>query len=219
VCDGNVRQVWMRALDKLPSLFQRFSIGEHDSTNALLLSIKPKYGFDILEGRKRVEIRRRFSQKWLGQKVVLYATKPASSLVGEATIASITRAEPHEIWAKFGADIGCGHKEFSQYTASCSLVSAIEFKEVAPYKVFVSKAEASNLVGQQLIPPQSYCQLSAHKSQTWTRAVSAAAFLYNGAECPRFPVPRHTSALWTRSSTKHHQNGPVRPLTCRLQGA
>jgi hypothetical protein len=79
VCHGNVRQVWMRALDKLPSLFQRFSIGEHDSTNALLLSIKPKYGFDILAGRKRVEIRRRFSQKWLGQKVVLYATKPASS--------------------------------------------------------------------------------------------------------------------------------------------
>jgi predicted transcriptional regulator len=195
VCAADIRQVWMRALEKLPSLLRRFSIGEHDPTNALLLSIKPKYGFDILEGRKRVEVRRRFSKKWLGQKVVLYATKPTSSLIGEATIASITHAEPNEIWAKFGPQIGCAHEEYSLYTASRSLVSAIEFTDVAPYNVFVSNIEASNLVGQHLVPPQSYCQLRAQKSDKWLKAISAVAFLHNRAERFRSAALRHTSTF------------------------
>jgi predicted transcriptional regulator len=183
VCEAHTRQVWERALNKLPSLFQRFSIGEHDPSNSLLLSIKPKYGFEILEGRKRVEIRRKFSKKWLGQRVVLYATRPTSSLIGEVTIASVTCGPPDELWVKFGPQIGCTYEEYSQYTASCPVVSAIEFIDIAPYKVFISNVEASTLVGRPLVPPQSYRQLRTDKSDVWMKAISVATLLHNKEAC------------------------------------
>src|SRR5882724_5772524 len=104
-CSANLPVVWSAVLRKLPSLRQKFSVGGYSLNNEILVSIKPEYAHQILSGKKLVEIRKRFSDRWAGARVVLYASNPEKALIGEATIRSVTSGHPKEIWARFGSSV------------------------------------------------------------------------------------------------------------------
>lgn len=175
LCAAPLARVWSSILQKLPKLLKRFSVGGHSSEGDVLLSVKPKYARQILSGEKSVEIRKKFSSNWIGSKVVLYASRPTSALVGEATVSSITRGRPTDVWSQFGSRIGCSWQEYNAYAASSTEVSAIEFENVSAYESPFERSEASALLGKNLVAPQSYCKLSSDKD--WGGAVSVATLL------------------------------------------
>ncbi len=177
-CSAPLPVVWKAALGRLPELMEKFSPAGFSLDNRLLISMKPKHVESIFAGAKRVEVRKRFSRRWLGCRAVLYGSHPLSSLVGEATIANITRDEPEQVWSAFGPRIGAGRREFEAYAGSSEEVSAIEFTDVAPYLSPVGLAQLSHLVKSELRPPQSYCNLRADSSSGWTGAVAVAALLH-----------------------------------------
>lgn len=177
-CSAPLAVVWAAALERLPQLMAKFSPAGFSLNSRLLISMKPKYVESIFTGAKRVEVRRRFSRRWLGCRAVLYGSHPLSSLVGEATIANITRDKPEKVWAAFGSRIGTERREFEAYAGSSQEVSAIEFTDVAPYLSPVGLAQLSHLVKSELRPPQSYCNLGADSSSAWTGAVAVAALLH-----------------------------------------
>lgn len=179
VCSAPHTSVRVAALDRLPSLIKKFDINGYSLYGDLLISMKPQHAKSILRGSKLVEIRKKFSEKWLGCKAVLYSSSPQQALVGEATVQSITSGPPADIWARFSACAGCSAKDFEDYVGSAEEVYAIELGDVFPYKDSVSLSQISYLVGEDLIPPQSYQHLSLNKRQSsWVKAISAASMLH-----------------------------------------
>ncbi|MGA1998770.1 MAG: ASCH domain-containing protein [Terriglobales bacterium] len=177
-CSAPLATVWSNALEKLPALVMKFSVGGYSLANRILISIRPEYADKILSGSKTIEIRKRFSRHWIGYRAVLYASHPASALVGEATIASIRRGRPTDIWSEFGERIHCTLQEFDNYVATTDEITAIELTDVTPYRDRVSISQVAHLVNENLRPPQSFCDLKLDSDNPWTKAVSIAALLH-----------------------------------------
>jgi acetyltransferase (GNAT) family protein/ASCH domain-containing protein len=57
----------------------------------LVMSIHPRYAHLILDGQKTIEIRKQFSIRNIGMKILIYSTRPEKALVGTARIAAATR--------------------------------------------------------------------------------------------------------------------------------
>ena len=68
-CAAPISAVWANAISRASGLLGKFSIGGYSSSNRLLFSMKPQYAENVFKGEKQVEIRRRFSEKWLGSPI------------------------------------------------------------------------------------------------------------------------------------------------------
>jgi len=178
ICSAPLSTVWSAVLNKVPDLVTKFSVGGHSLGSDVLLSLKPKYAERLLAGAKLVEIRKRFSKKWLGRRAVLYASQPQGALVGEATIHSITRGRPADIWSCFETSIGGSWEEFKGYIASADEVSAIQLSDIRPFRAPVPLDQVEYLLQEDLRPPQSYCELNMEKNTSWAKAVSIATLLH-----------------------------------------
>jgi predicted transcriptional regulator len=177
-CSAPLASVWRAALGRLPNLVAKFSPAGFSLDSRILISIRPRYVERILAGTKVVEVRKRFSRRWLGSRAVLYGSRPLSSLVGEATIAAITCGSPSHIWSVYGQRIGAGWQELEEYAGSCDEISAIELADVAPYISPVDLTQLSHLTKMDLRPPQSFCDLRLDRSSPWTSAVAVATLLH-----------------------------------------
>ena len=131
-CSAPLSTVLSAAVNRVPDLMAKFSVGGRSLGTDVLMSVKPKYAERLLSGAKLIEVRKRFSKKWLGRRAVLYATQPQGALVGEAMINAITCGQPTDIWTNFESRIGCSWDEFAGYVASASQVCAIELSDVVP---------------------------------------------------------------------------------------
>jgi len=179
-CAAPFVDVWRAAQDKLSKLLEIFDHG--GPKGQLLMSVQPSHAERILKGKKTVEIRKRFAEKWLGHRVSLYASKPVRSLVGEARISAITTDNPLSVWKKFGSSIGVPKAEFDRYVKGTSGVYAITLDQVIPYTSRVTMSQISDLVGHKLVPPQSYCSL--HTGGAWAQAVSVATMMNQALATP-----------------------------------
>jgi predicted transcriptional regulator len=175
-CTGNFRGVWRSVLEKIPKLADLYAFGGFSPDNQLLLSIQPQFADRILQKKKTVEIRRKFSTRWLGHRINLYASAPVSSLVGEATITRIVANKPEVIWNQFHDHVGCSRLEFDLYVKGADEVYAIELDDVRPYRDRFPLVQISQLLNENLTPPQSY--LTLEKNKSWAKAVSLAAYLH-----------------------------------------
>jgi predicted transcriptional regulator len=175
-------EVWKGVLTKLPKLFNSFCVGGHRVGSDLVLSIKADFAERIMRGEKSVEIRRKFSKKWIGHHANIYASAPTGGLVGEARIANVTVGKPDTIWKKYSSAIGCSFEGFRQYTLDASEVYALELDQIKSYRSPVMLTYASNLIGEELVPPQSYCTIENGKP--WAKAVSVVALLHGLRSTP-----------------------------------
>jgi predicted transcriptional regulator len=177
-CSAPFSTVWTAVLDKLPQLDAKFSPAGYSLSNTILISMKPRFAERILSGSKFVEIRKKFSKKWIGCNAVLYASRPTSGVVGEARISSVTIGSPQEIWDKFESYIGCSREEFNAYVSDADQISAIELAEVVPYLAPVVLSQLSHLLNEDLRPPQSFCDLRLSNDGAWTKALRIASLLH-----------------------------------------
>lgn len=175
-CSSSFEDVWSAVLEKLPKLGAMFSIGGYAPSGGVLLSLRPAYADKIVRGEKKVEVRRRFSQKWENQKATLYATHPVQALVGEAWITKIIADSPDRIWEKYNGSLGCEKADFDEYTGQLEKVYAIELDDVRAYQSPILVSQMNHLLGANLRPPQSHCSLSSNEG--WSQAVSLAALLH-----------------------------------------
>jgi len=176
-CSLSFDLVWKAILEKLPKIARAFFMDRHSLDNKLLMSIRAEHARKVVAGKKKVEIRRRFSKKWTGCKVSIYASGREHCLVGEASISKVVIGEPGSIWERFHEHIGCTRREFDKYTQPLEEIYAIVLEHAIPYRKNISLQEVSNLTQKKLRPPQNYYNLS--KNTSWAEAVSIGALLQN----------------------------------------
>lgn len=176
-CSAPISSVFSAAVKKLPQLLKKAFLGRHSASSDLLMSVKSTFAKRIFEGSKSVEIRKRFSEKWVGHDAVLYATKPLGSILGQTTIRSITSGNPNDLWAQFQSRMGCSKNEFDAYVGDASKIAAIEFDNIRAYESPVPVCRLADLLSLKLLAPQSFSEVSFEKNCDWKRALYLANLL------------------------------------------
>jgi predicted transcriptional regulator len=176
-CDAPVTAVFSAVARKLPKLLKRYLLGNYSTSSDILMSVRPKFAERIFGGSKSVEIRKRFSTKWIGHDAVLCATKPLNCLMGRTTIRSVTKGHPDNLWIQFQSQVGCSKNEFDVYVGDASEVAAIEFGDVKPYETPVQVSQLAQMLCRRLLAPQSYFEATFERNSDWKRALYLANLL------------------------------------------
>jgi predicted transcriptional regulator len=176
-CDAPLSAVFLAVVKTLPKLLKKYLLGNYSANSDLLMSVRPKFAEKIIDGSKSIEVRKRFSDKWVGHDAVLCATKPLSSLVGRTTIRSVTKGHPDNIWVRFQSQIGCSRKEFDLYVGDASEVAAIGLGDIRPYETPVRVGQLAQMLCRRLLAPQSYFEATFERNSDWKRALYLANLL------------------------------------------
>jgi predicted transcriptional regulator len=121
----------------------------------VLFSVKPTFADKILDGRKTVELRRKFTDaEVIGSLAFIYSTSPVRELVGYARIRHVRRLRVRDIWNKYRDHAGINKSEFDSYFAGLSEGYAIELEEPKRLNSGVPIARLRARFG--FVPPQSF---------------------------------------------------------------
>ncbi len=132
-----------------------------------LLSIKPKYGYAILEGRKKYELRKCVSSVVKpGDLVIMYFSSPVKAIVGYFTAGEVIVSTPEELKRKLKQmrDTGIDDEDWT-YVDGFRRVMAIEVKN--PRTCRKLSLEEMRKLG--LRPPISYMMLKEDKARILIR--------------------------------------------------
>lgn len=173
-CSSPIERLYSAVLKKIPQVLRRLRLGRYPDQPDLLMSVKPKFAEKIMNGSKSIEIRRQFSGRWANHDVAFYASQPMGALIGKATVNSVTRGRPDDLWSRFEGQIGCSRPEFDAYVSDADEVTAIEFKNVCAYDNSVALNRLKDLLREKLAPPQSYFGVSSVKNRIWLNAIYLA---------------------------------------------
>lgn len=128
------------------------------AANPVLISVHPLYAAEIAAGRKKVEFRRRWSNKPTNLLVV-YATAPIKAIVAVAEISEVRRAGSVQLWEickSYGGSIT--RARLREYMHDLDHGVALLLGRLAVPKIGISPQEA---FGGDFVPPQSYRYLRA----------------------------------------------------------
>lgn len=107
----------------------------------ILLSIKPEFVKKIFSGEKKYEFRKVGFKNENVQKVIIYASRPISKVVGEFSIEEIIRDNPEIIWKRTRNYSGIDEKKFKDYFEGRVTGYAIKVKNTEEYSKPISLRE------------------------------------------------------------------------------
>ena len=120
----------------------------------VLVSLRPEFATAVAEGRKTVELRRRFPQVDAGVWLVIYATQPVGALVGMARIEEVKSASVRTIWKQHRGDVAISKSRFQDYFDDRSRGFAVVLGSYRPLGPIRTEQLAQILPGFH--PPQSW---------------------------------------------------------------
>lgn len=201
-CSAPFERVWSNVLAGLPRLLTSASISGYGFNDGVVLSVREPHAQAIMEGRKTIEVRRRFSERWSGCRASVYAAG-VGALLGEVTIEEVVRGDPIELWERFSEGMGCSFESFSEYVGDREEVFVLRLAQARPYASPLPLSQLSSLISANLRPPQSYCTSAG--SEAWNQALAAAALLHRGwSYSQTHSEPDVTSHSDSPGNPKHH---------------
>lgn len=130
-----------------------------DIKNDILISIRPEYVDQILEGYKTVELRRRFTEEVdQNTRLFIYSSNPVGAIVGSAKIDKVTRLSVKQIWKKFRKEACIERAAFDNYFYGIQFGFVLSLGKVTPLAETVDREDILDRWG--IRPPQSYMYLS-----------------------------------------------------------
>ena len=119
----------------------------------VLLSIKPNYVKEIINGNKKYEFRKTiFNNHRDVAKVFIYSTSPQKKIVGYFKIGGIIKGAPEELWDNYKDQSGIGEEDFFRYFNGYNEGFAIK---IGPLRIFEEFVDPEELI-PNFVPPQSF---------------------------------------------------------------
>lgn len=128
----------------------------------LLMSIRPEFAEQILQGHKTVEFRRKFSEKYKGSTIVFYITSPVQQFMFTATISTVVHNKKKNLWRIYKKEGGVSQETFDHYFSGIDHGYAIHLSNLKRLSNQLQLKHAKK-VCPQLRPPQSF-QILKRKS-------------------------------------------------------
>ena len=100
----------------------------------VLMSIKPEYVSNILNGKKKYEFRKNACKKEI-EKMIIYSTSPISKVVGEARIEKVYIDTPTNIWQLTNKYAGINKEAYEHYYEGRNSAVAYKLSDVIRYDV------------------------------------------------------------------------------------
>ena len=121
----------------------------------VVLSIRPEYSRKIIEGKKTIELRRRFPLSApRGTVAYIYSTSPDRAMVGRAEITGVIKAPISEIWRRFSGAAFIDRADFDEYFEGVRYGFALKFINARPLPRQLDLSELRERFGFE--PPQSF---------------------------------------------------------------
>jgi len=117
----------------------------------VLLSIKPQFAKDIFNGFKKYEYRKTIFTRQDIKKVVVYASSPVKSVIGEFEIEEIIHDDIDALWIQTKSKAGISEESFLEYFNNKSKGYAIKIKS---QKMYDNPLSLDSL--RVSVPPQSF---------------------------------------------------------------
>ena len=137
----------------------------------MLVSIKPNFAEQILDGSKKVEFRRRHPRQIeLGSRMLIYASSPIRALIGTAVVFDVVEASPEEVWNVYQDVGGIEHDAFNAYFESSDRAVAIRLRK----PVRLDKAiplDDLRCKWPGFHPPQQFAYLTSERLRKITRII------------------------------------------------
>lgn len=121
----------------------------------VLLSIKPEFVKQIINGNKKFEYRKRIFKQDV-ESVIIYSTMPEGMIVGEFKIDKIIKDSLSEIWNQTCRYSGITEDFFYEYFSGKEDGYAIKIKEFIEYDEPIDPKKFD----KNFIAPQSYKYIS-----------------------------------------------------------
>jgi predicted transcriptional regulator len=125
-----------------------------ENSGVVLLSIRPCYAQAIIEGRKKVEFRRRAFARPVDH-VVIYASYPIQKVTAFFSVTHITEASPRDLWSTYRHVARIEKKAFDSYYDNSATAVAIGVGKIQ----VLTEALALHALGY-VRAPQSFVYLS-----------------------------------------------------------
>lgn len=121
----------------------------------IVISIRPEFSEKILEGKKTVELRRRFPEESAkGAVAYIYSTSPTMAMVGFAVICNVVKLPVKQIWDRY-SDFACiRKKDFDSYFSGIESGYVLELKGAREFSRQVGLQELRDRF--RFTPPQSF---------------------------------------------------------------
>ncbi len=121
----------------------------------VVLSIKPAYSERILNGRKTVELRRRFPVSAPnGTLAYIYSTSPVKAMVGMVAIREVLKLPVEQIWSEFKETASIERDQFNGYFEGLEQGFALVFEDVKAFSRPLPLSELRKKFSFE--PPQSF---------------------------------------------------------------
>jgi len=121
----------------------------------IVLSIRPQYSEKIVEGRKTVELRRRFPLSApRGTIAYIYSTSPIRAMVGAAEIRDVLKLPVRQIWDEFEQHACIEKHDFDKYFEGLEYGYVLLFEDAKPFVREIPLEELRSQFGFE--PPQSF---------------------------------------------------------------
>lgn len=130
------------------------------ANQSILISIRGKHLDNILEGKKKVELRRRILHLLPGTVMWIYCPRPVAQILAVAKISRIVSAHPARIWSEYGEMSGVARAEFDCYFRASETACAIFLSEVQRLETPVSLSKIKK-TAKNFHPPQFFKKLSS----------------------------------------------------------
>lgn len=124
-----------------------------------LLSIKPEFVAEIIEGRKKFEYRKKVFKRSDISSIVVYATKPYGKVVGEFEIAEIIEENLDKLWNETRKFSGISEEFFYDYFKDRESGFAIKIKKFIEYEEHLELSEFDSSIK---VAPQSFCYIGRY---------------------------------------------------------
>ncbi len=126
------------------------------ASNAILISIRPKYAEKIFNGSKTVELRK-IKPKHLssGDLVLVYVSSPIKSLVGAFKVEKVQEYAISEMWDNVKKNAGVSKKEFDDYYKNSNMGVAIFIESVWQFTKPIGLSDLRK-AEKGFHPPQSF---------------------------------------------------------------
>ncbi len=130
----------------------------------VLLSIKPNYVKEIINGNKKYEFRKTIFNKHKEViKIFIYSTSPQKKIVGHFKIGEIVKDAPEELWKKYKDISGIEREDFFSYFNGYIEGFAIRIDSLHIFDEFIEPEDFM----ENFVPPQSFRYLHTTLSSSF----------------------------------------------------